>query len=68
VKKLTMKVEDLKVDSFRVAPEISGRRGTVQAHLNASYSQCYEVSGMCGNTIGCFDSLHCDETNVCGTE
>ena len=65
VKKLTMKLDDLRVDSFITAPETRVRRGTVQAHLNASFSQCYEVSGMCGDTIGCFDSLRCDQTMGC---
>lgn len=62
MKKLSMKLDDLRVDSFATAPMASARRGTVRGNLDASFSHCYVISG--GG--GCdFQTLGCDQTNDC---
>lgn len=68
MKKLSMKLDDLRVDSFTTAAETSARRGTVRAHLNASFSQCYVISdgGGCDfQTLGCDQTMDCMESANC---
>jgi hypothetical protein len=65
VKKLKMKLDDLRVDSFATALQSTDRRGTVRANLNASFSQCYGVSG--GSSCD-FDTFTDDQTNACYNE
>lgn len=70
MKKLTMKLDDLQVDSFATAPQTSARRGTVRGHLtvNASFSHCYVISegGGCDfQTLGCDQTMDCFESANC---
>lgn len=48
MKKLTMKLDDLRVDSFSTGPETSAPRGTVQAHGKDSQT-CPPPSDWCGS-------------------
>lgn len=68
MKKLSMKLDDLKVDSFTTGAQASALRGTVRGNLNASFSQCYVISdgGGCNfETLGCDQSMDCMESMNC---
>lgn len=48
MKKLAMKLDDLRVDSFVTGPEMDDRRGTVQGHAKDS-NTCPPPSEWCGS-------------------
>jgi hypothetical protein len=61
MKKLSMKVDELRVETFSIQTEPDTRRGTVRAHAQDS-NFCW--SEFCGNlgSDGCYESMGCTFT------
>jgi hypothetical protein len=47
MKKLALKLDDLRVDSFHASSSQPSPRGTVQAQENPSFEPCYDTGHSC---------------------
>lgn len=62
MKKLSLKLEDLQVDTFGTTPDADGRRGTVRANADTGYYDCPFTNNVsCGETCGCSGDETCPE-------
>ena len=54
MKKLALKLDDLRVDTFGTTPEATAPRGTVHAKADTNYFDCpFSTMDSCGQSCGC---------------
>jgi hypothetical protein len=68
-KKLSLNMEDLKVEAFTTSHDLE-KRGTVHGHDDTNYPECTEVAGSCGGPYPGFCKLtypidSCEPYNSC---
>ncbi|HYW10664.1 MAG TPA: hypothetical protein VE871_01875 [Longimicrobium sp.] len=59
MKKISLNVETLSVESFDVSGAMEQARGTVQANDGSLNDHCYSHVGSCNRTACCPDTTFC---------